>query len=77
MKRTLTIFILSLAALPALVFADTSSTIILPDTLMPMAWAQVQSLLNGLQSYTSTIIGVLLALIVIGELIVLLRNPNK
>lgn len=77
MKKTLTIFISSLAALPALAFAQVSTTSIqLPDNFVATIWQQANNTLLGLNSYTTMIVGTILAVIVIGILIETLRKPG-
>ena len=63
---------------PVAALAQTASdTINLPPGFVDSIWAQATLLFDSFSSYTNMIIGVVLALIVIGELIALLRNPNK
>ena len=66
-------FLLPLAALAQ----DASDTINLPSNFVDTIWSQASLLFTSLAPYTNMIIGVILALLVIGELIALLRNPNK
>ena len=64
--------------LPVAAFAqDASDTISLPSNFVDTIWAQASLLFTSLAPYTNMIVGVILALLVIGELIHLLRNPNK
>ncbi|MGH7604672.1 MAG: hypothetical protein ACRENK_11835 [Gemmatimonadaceae bacterium] len=76
MKKFL--FIISLGAIfPLAAYADASSTINISDGMIAAIWAQAQDIFSGTQSYTTMIIGVILALLVIGELIHMLRKPNS
>lgn len=72
------IFIISLGGiLPLSAFATGSSTINISGGMIDAIWAQAQNLFDGIQPYTNMIVGVILALLVIGELVIMLRNPNK
>lgn len=62
---------------PFLALADASSTINISNDMISAIWVQAQNIFTGTQNYTTMIIGVILALLVIGELIVMLRHPNK
>jgi hypothetical protein len=79
MKNTIKILIIStIAAIaPGLAFADASSSIVLPENFTASIWSQAQDIFNGFQGYVTMIIGVILALIVIGELVGMLRKPNQ
>ncbi len=80
MAKKLLIILTAAAALVLPIAAlaqDASDTINLPPTFVDSIWAQAQLLFTSFSSYTNMIIGVILALLVIGELIHLLRNPNK
>lgn len=75
MKKILTILISSLAALPALAFAQVSTTsIALPNNFTATIWTQANNTLNGLNDYTVMIVGTTLAVTVIGILIETLRK---
>jgi len=77
MKKSLQILIIFAAAAgPGFAFAA-SSTIALPDGFTANIWSQAQDIFDGTQGYVTMIIGVILALIVIGELIGMLRNKNN
>lgn len=78
MKRALNLLILAIGAVPALAFADVSSTSIqLPVNFTATIWTQFNNSFAGLSDYTTLIIGTILLLVVIGELIVMLRHPGK
>ena len=79
MKKTLFVFSLAAAAiLPGLAFADVSSTTIqLPGDFTAVIWSNFNAAFAGLESYTNLLIGVILTLVVIGELIIMLRHPGK
>ena len=81
MKKNLFIFLaIGFAALPFLASAQTynaSDTITLPPGFVDGIWSQAGFVFTSLAPYTNMIVGVLLALIVVGEVISLLRQPNK
>ena len=78
MKKLLNIFIFSIATLPALAFADVSSSSIqLPDGFVAQIWVTVNSTLAGLNSYTVMIVGTILAVTVIAILIETLRHKGS
>lgn len=79
MKKYLLIIAVAISslALPFLALAQNASdTIALPSNFVDAIWAQSSLLFTSLAPYTNMIIGVVLALLVIGELIALLRKPN-
>jgi len=77
MKKRLSILIFSLAALPALAFAQVStSSIQLPGDFVATIWTQANNTLSGLNGYTTMIVGTILAVTVIGILIETLRKPQ-
>jgi hypothetical protein len=77
MKKLYKILIASLAALPAIAFADASSSIVLPDNFTAVIWNQANALFNGTATYTTMIIGTLLAITVISVLIETIRRPGQ
>jgi uncharacterized membrane protein YgaE (UPF0421/DUF939 family) len=78
MKKYLLIFVIPLSAIaPAFAFADSSSTIPLPSGFVDNMLARTSSLFSDFSSLTYTIIGIILALLVIGELMNMLRKPNN
>ena len=80
MAKKLLIILTAAAALVLPIAAlaqDASDTISLPPNFIDNIWAQATLLFNSFSSYTNMIIGVVLALTIIGELVALLRNPNK
>jgi len=77
MKKAFYIF-LAAALFPWVAFADVSSTSIqLPTGFTAQIWTNFNNSFAGLSDYTNLIIGVILVLLVIGELILMLRHPNK
>jgi hypothetical protein len=50
---------------PAFAFADVSSTITLPDGFVSGMWSNTTSILTALAPYITTILGVLLAAVLI------------
>ena len=69
---------LAAALLPAAALAQVtaSDTITLPPNFVDNIWAQASLLFTSFSSYTNLIIGVILALLVIGELILMLRGDK-
>jgi hypothetical protein len=69
------IFIISIvAAAPALAFADASSTLALPGDFVGNIWSNVTQILSALGPYTETIIGVVLAAVVLEIIIGALKK---
>jgi len=54
---------------PAFTLADATSTVTLPPGFIASIWQNVQSTINGTSDYTSAIVGVILAAIVIEILV--------
>jgi hypothetical protein len=80
MKKYLLIISIAISSLslPFLALAqDASDTIALPSNFVDSIWSQASLLFTSLAPYTNMIVGVVLALLVIGELIALLRKPNS
>lgn len=75
MKKTL--LILAILSAPGLALADATSTFSLPDNFVANIWVQAQNIFNGTSGYVETIVGTILGLLVIGEVIHMLRTPNK
>lgn len=75
MKKTL-ISIITLAILPSTAFGA-STTIQLPPSFTATIWENVNSILTGLNDYTTMIIGTILAVTVIVILIETLANRGK
>ena len=64
-------------ALPFVALAqDASDTIALPPNFVDSIWSQASLLFTSLAPYTNMIVGVVLALLVIGELILMLRGDK-
>ena len=80
MKKYLLIISIAISSLslPFLALAqDASDTIALPSNFVDSIWSQASLLFTSLAPYTNMSVGVVLALLVIGELIALLRKPNS
>ena len=80
MKKYISLpFLISFLSLPFFALAQSysaSDTIALPPSFIDNMWAQASLLFTSLSSYTEAIIGVLLALVVIGEVVYMIRKPN-
>jgi hypothetical protein len=64
------------APLLALAQINASDTINLPPSFMDNVWAEAQNLWTSFSPVIESIIGVILALLVIGELVHMLRKPT-
>jgi hypothetical protein len=71
------LILIAAVALPFAALAqDASDTISLPPNFVDTIWAQASLLFTSLAPYTNMIVGVVLALLVIGELILMLRGDK-
>ena len=56
---------------------NASDTITLPPNFIDLLWQEAGLVFNSLSTYTTTIIGVLLAIVLVETLIILLRRPGQ